>query len=91
MQLKWSEYALKKYDEQIGYIALRNFEAAEQIEESIENALNNIRCFPELGRRGRYPGTMEFILKKAPLIIVYHISDDLITILNIIHTSQDYP
>lgn len=92
MQLKWAEYALYKYSEQLSYIALRNPTAAEEIMAAIEEALDRILLFPRIGRVGRYPGTFECLIKKTPLIIVYEIhEEEVITVLNILHTAQDYP
>jgi toxin ParE1/3/4 len=91
MRLKWSEYARFKYSEQISYIALRNPTAAEEIEVKIEETLNRILFFPRIGRTGRYPDTFECMVKNAPLVIVYEIYEENITVLNILHTSQDYP
>ena len=92
MRLKWSEYALYKYSEQISYITLRNPTAAEEIKSSIEEMLDRILLFPRIGRVGRYPGTFECLAKKAPLIIVYEIyEEETIIVLNVLHTSQDYP
>ena len=91
MLLKWSEYALYKYSEQISYIALRNPTAAEEIKATIEETLNRVLLFPRIGRVGRYPGTFECLVKKAPLIIVYEIHEEVITVLNVLHTAQDYP
>ena len=54
MRLKWSKYASFKYLEQIGYIALCNTDAAENIEDAIEKALSTILAFPRIGRVGRY-------------------------------------
>jgi len=91
MRLTWSEYARCKYSEQISYIALRNPAAAEDIETAIEKTLNRILLFPRIGRIGRYPDTFECLVKKAPLIIVYELRGEVITVLNILHTAQDYP
>ena len=91
MRLTWSEYARYKYSEQISYIALRNPDAAEGIEAAIEKTLNRILLFPRTGRIGRYPDTFECSIKKAPLVLVYEIRGEVITVLNILHTAQDYP
>ena len=91
MRLKWSKYASYKYQEQIGYIALRNADAAENVENAIEKALSTILVFPRIGRVGRCPDTFEYVVKNAPLIIVYEINKENITVLNILHMSQDYP
>jgi addiction module RelE/StbE family toxin len=91
MRIKWSEYARKKYNEQISYIALRNTTAAEEIKSSIEEMLDRILLFPRIGRAGCFPGTFECLVKKSPLIIVYEIyEEEYITVLNILHTAQDY-
>jgi len=91
MRLKWSEYARQSYSEHISYIALHNLKAAEEIEAAIEKTLNRILLFPRVGQIGRYPDTFECLVKKAPLIIVYEIHEEFITILNILHTAQNYP
>jgi len=91
MRLTWSEYARYKYCEQISYIALRNPTAAEKIAASIEETLNKILLYPRIGRVGRYPDTLECLIKKTSLIIVYEIHGEVITVLNILHTSQNYP
>jgi toxin ParE1/3/4 len=90
MRLKWSEYALSKYSEQIDYIASRNPTAAAEIEAAIEKTLNRILMFPRMGRIGRYPDTFECSVKKAPLIIVYELHEEIIIVLNILHMAQDY-
>jgi plasmid stabilization system protein ParE len=90
MRLKWSEYARYKYSEQIGYIASRNPTAAAEIEATVEETLNRLLIFPRLGHIGRYPNTFECFIKKAPLIIVYEIREEIIVVLNILHTAQDY-
>ena len=91
MRLRWSKYALKRYSEQIEYIAMRNAQAAVEIEEAFERALQNILRFPEIGHKGRRVGTLELIINDAPLILIYRLQDKGITILNILHTSQEYP
>ena len=91
MRLKWSEYGRYKYSEQISYIAMRNPTAAEDIKVAIEKTLDSILLFPRIGRAGRYPDTFECLIKNAPLIIVYEIREEVITVLNILHTAQDYP
>jgi addiction module RelE/StbE family toxin len=91
MQLKWSKYAQYKYCEQISYISLRNPTAAEEIEIAIEKTLNTILLFPRIGQKGRYPDTFECLIKNAPLIIVYEIREEVIIVLNILHTAQNYP
>lgn len=91
MRLKWSTRALDQYAEQITYLALRNPDAAETIEKRLEDALDNLSVFPKMGKAGRVEGTFERIVKNTPLVVVYIIDIDAIVILNILHTSQDYP
>ncbi|MDR1048180.1 MAG: type II toxin-antitoxin system RelE/ParE family toxin [Synergistaceae bacterium] len=54
-------------------------------------SLNHLLVFPGIGRVGRCPGTFEFSVKKAPLLIVYEVQGDVLTVLKILHTSRDYP
>lgn len=69
---------------------MRNAEAAMDIEEAFERALQNVSMFPEIGRKGRRSGTLELVMNEAPLIIIYRVQDKEIVILNVLHTSQEY-
>jgi plasmid stabilization system protein ParE len=91
MRLKWSEYARYKYSEQINHIALRNPTAAAKIASAVEETLERLLLFPRMGHIGRYSGTFEFSVKKAPLIVVYEIREEILIVLNIVHMAQDYP
>lgn len=91
MQLTWSEVALDEYDAQLFYLALENEELGVKTQGLLEAALSHLLVFPGIGRAGRCPGTFEFTVKKAPLLIVYEVQKDTLTVLRILHTSRDYP
>ena len=91
MRLKWSEFALEEYEAQLFYLALENEELAVKTQGLLEAALSHLLVFPEIGRAGRCPGTFELAVKKAPLLIVYEVQGEVLTVLRILHTSRDYP
>ena len=91
MHLKWSEFALDEYDAQLFYLALENEGLAVKTQGLLEAALSHLLVFPGIGQAGRCPGTFEFSVKKAPLLIVYEVQADVLTVLRILHTSRNYP
>ena len=91
MKLTWSEFALDEYDAQLFYLASGDEEAAVKTQALLESVLNHLLLFPGIGRAGRCPGTLEFAVKKTPLLIVYEVQGNILTILRILHTSRDYP
>ena len=59
----------------------------DRIYEAIEN---NIAVSPYIGRRGRAPGTYEWVVRGLPYIIIYRVDDDLdeLTVIAVIHGAR---
>jgi toxin ParE1/3/4 len=57
----------------------------------IRAAVDRLQTLPHRGRTGKAPGTLEWVVKGLPYIIVYEIRDDEneIMILNVFHGAQD--
>ncbi len=91
MQLKWREEALANLDAEAEYIAQDNPAAAARIVVAIENAVENLKRFPALGRPGRVSGTRELVVSGTPYIIPYRVRGDTIELLLVFHASRRWP
>ncbi|MFZ0686965.1 MAG: type II toxin-antitoxin system RelE/ParE family toxin [Terriglobales bacterium] len=73
------------------YIAQDNPAAAARIVVAIENAVENLKRFPALGRPGRVSGTRELVVSGTPYIIPYRVRGDTIELLLVLHASRRWP
>ncbi len=55
------------------------------------HAANGLAQFPLLGQPGTVPGTRERIVSRYPYRIIYHIVNETIEVLRIIHMAQPWP
>jgi toxin ParE1/3/4 len=46
---------------------------------------------PEIGRRGRTPGTRELVISQTPFLVAYRIHNETIEILRVLHGAQRWP
>ena len=90
MRIKWSNFARLQYIEQISYISERNLSAAIKIKDKIRTATDKLLIHPEIGRKGRCEGTRELVVFGTPVIIVYTIVKQVIYIVSVLHSAQDY-
>jgi plasmid stabilization system protein ParE len=91
----WSETALDDFINQVTYIAQDNPQAARKVAARIQDAADGLGQ-QAIGRPGRVAGTYERVLSDVPYIIAYSLSssashEELVAILRIIHTSQEWP
>jgi toxin ParE1/3/4 len=90
LRIFWSEDARVDLRTILRYIAARNPPAARRLKSAIEAAVLPVARYPDLFRSGRVAGTRE-IVAHPNYVIVYHVSDDRIDILNVLHARQEYP
>jgi plasmid stabilization system protein ParE len=46
---------------------------------------------PWIGHAGRVAGTREFVVSRTPCVIVYSVNAELLTILRVLHSKQQWP
>jgi toxin ParE1/3/4 len=46
---------------------------------------------PEIGRRGRAPGTRELVISKTPFVVAYRVHNGTIEILRVLNGAQRWP
>ena len=57
----------------------------------IITAAETLAGFPDTGRPGRIPDTRELVISGLPYIVPYSISNSIIVILRVYHTSRKWP
>ena len=72
------------------YIAQDNPSAAIDLDLEFEAQAENARQRPKLYKPGRMKGTREIVVRPN-YVMVYHITGDLIEILRVLHTAQQWP
>jgi toxin ParE1/3/4 len=88
--VRWSEEASTDLVEIIDYIVQRNATAAQNLYAAIVQSAENLPLMPYLFRPGRVPGTRELVVHPN-YIVVYQVGSDVVDILRILHSRQQYP
>ena len=93
MILAWLPRAIENRDAQIDYIAKDSPTAAIDQGDRIEEQVNRLVDYPEMGKPGRKKGTREMAIGKTPFIVVYRwrSRSKRIEIVRLLHGSQQYP
>ncbi len=91
MKIVLTPTANQDIDHIYNYIAKNNtISTAKKILNSIENMIDHLEKFSELGKIGRIRNTRELTIPKLPFIIVYKIYKTHIAIVSIMHTSKKW-
>lgn len=89
MNLRWTNLALKDFEQAHDYIMQEDPESAKRIAQRILHATRRLQQFPRMGRVGADEETRELVVQKTPYLLVYSITGDVIELLRVWHTSQD--
>jgi toxin ParE1/3/4 len=89
MTIRWTSTASNDLESIHDYIARDNSDAAIEVAQRIASAIEGLKRHPEMGRRGRAPGTRELI--SVPYIVTYRIRDSVVVIVNIVHSARRWP
>ena len=90
LSVNWNLNAQDDLAEIIDYIEQRNSTAAQELYIDILRAAENLPSMPYLFRRGREPGTREYVVHPN-YILVYRVGKDVIDVLRVLHSRQQYP
>jgi toxin ParE1/3/4 len=91
VRVKWLNRALRNLDEEAGYIARDDPDAAAQIVERIATSVERLATHPASGRIGRVPGTRELIVTGTPYIVPYCVRSGTVEILRVFHGARKWP
>ena len=89
MRIHYTNRAVRHLDE-IYALAVERYGAghAGALFKHLGSILDDIARFPNSGRQGRIAGTREFVTPHFPFVIAYHVTDDAVQVLAIIHTAR---
>jgi len=87
----WSRTAEERLRENITYYAEQNPTAAWRIYVEVLERAEILAPHPEIGRKGRVKETREFVLTGTPFILIYHVINNQVEILNVLHGAQRWP
>lgn len=88
--VRWSEEATTDLVDIIDYIEQRNEIAAHRLHAAIVQSAENLSLMPYLFRPGRVAGTREHVVHPN-YIMVYQVGAEVIDILRVLHSRQQYP
>ena len=88
--VRWSDEATTDLVEIIDYIEQHNPIAAQGLHAAIVQSAESLPLIPYLFRPGRVSGTREHVVHHN-YIVVYQVGDDVIDILRVLHSRQQYP
>jgi len=91
MPIQWTQWARWRFLAIIDAVLEDNPTAAERVYDAIIDSVTRLVTFPEMGRRGRVPGTRELVIASQPYIVAYRIQGQTIHILAVLHGAQKWP
>jgi plasmid stabilization system protein ParE len=83
MTVRWTPTGLRDLESLHSYVAEQ---AADNKVERILAGLEALERFPAMGRKGRVPGTGEFLV--SPFIVAYRLKRDAIEVIAIVHGAR---
>jgi toxin ParE1/3/4 len=73
------------------YFGTRNVAATLAMLDRIVTAEDLLAIHPRIGHPGRAPGTREFVVSGTPFVLVYSVDGEMLTVLRVLHTQQQWP
>lgn len=71
-------------------LGIRELGTRERVALAVHQGVASLRKFPQRGRTGRKLETRELVFPDLPLLAVYRIRKDVIEIIRILHSAQDW-
>ena len=65
--------------------------SAQYVLDRINDQINKLCDYPNLGRPGRVPRTKELVIPNLPFIIPYQVNQNTLEILRVFHTARKWP
>jgi addiction module RelE/StbE family toxin len=91
LRVEWSKGAERNLDSIEAYIARDNpAAAAKTVVKIVRRTFAQLSRHPASGKPGRINGTREIIFPEIPYIVIYTVQGEIIFILRVFHTAQDF-
>jgi plasmid stabilization system protein ParE len=91
MRVRYTLEAIAHINTIYSYIEARNPEAARRVIERVRAAAEQLSEFPRIGHGGVVPGTLEWVVKGLPYVIVHEVDAQRneVIVLGVFHGAQD--
>jgi toxin ParE1/3/4 len=90
VRARWLSRALSNLDQEGGYIACGNPDAAARVVMRIATSVERLATHPASGRIGRVPGTRDLVVTGTPYIVPYQVREDTVEILRVFHGARKW-
>jgi toxin ParE1/3/4 len=91
VKVEWSALAMEDRDRIFDYIESESPKAAIQVDIRIEEQVDQLVQFPELGRLGRIEDTRELVISQTSYVVPYRVYGNVVRILRVLHCAQQWP
>ncbi len=90
--IRWTERASADLVSVVEWLDQRNPAAAERLASAVLAAIERLEPHPNLGRRGRAPGTRELVVpRRRNYVVVYRLVAGTVVILRVLHGKMQWP
>lgn len=91
MKIGWHAQARLDLVNIVRYVAEDNLDAALRLRDAIRGQIALLAEMPEMGRRGRVPGTRELVIAGTRYVVPYMAIKNEVVILRVLHGARDWP
>ena len=91
MPVVWTETAEADLDTIVSYIVDESVSNAVAFDARIRDRVRMLSDFPEMGRAGRFEGTLELVIPHDRCVVVYWLLDGHVQVLRVIHGGREWP
>jgi len=91
LKVVWTRLALEDLENAYEFISYYSPEAAKEIISRVEGGINNLRQYPNVGKKGRLKGTRELVIPNTPFFLPYRVKETHIEILAFLHGRRKWP
>jgi toxin ParE1/3/4 len=91
VRLRYTVAAREDLRDIVRYGLAESLGSARTIIDEIDQRLRALATQPQSGRKGREPGTREWVLAPLPFIAVYRLESTELHIINIVHGARQWP
>ncbi len=91
MKLLWAGGAQRDLERIERHISRDNRIAAFKTISQIQRAVEILKRYPRIGRRGRVPGTRELVIAHLPYVVAYKCHSETIEVIPVLHGATRRP
>ena len=90
MRIRWTPDAAYDLENIAIYLHLEHASGAPAVVHTIMDSIATLIRFPNRGRPGSVPGTLELVVPTLPYIVIYSTTDEVVQLLHIFHAARDW-